>query len=143
VSPKSAERDYSHVPLWRKLGIREGARLALAGAPATLLGALGELPAGVEVVEAPAASSDVVLWFPASAAELASRFAMLRATLHYDGGLWVAWPKRASRVPTELDFALVQRIGLDTGLVDNKGCSIDSVFSGLRFVYRRADRPPR
>lgn len=138
-----AERDYSHVPLWRKLGIREGARVALAGAPATLRDSLGALPAGVELLEAPVADSDVILWFPASAAELASGLAPLKASLRYDGGLWVAWPKGASKVPTELDFALVQRAGLDAGLVDNKGCSIDQVFSGLRFVYRRADRPPR
>jgi hypothetical protein len=138
-----AERDYSHVPLWRKLGIRPGARVALAGAPPTLQESLGELPSGVELVAAPATASDVVLWFPASAAELQGEFGALKATLQFDGGLWVAWPKRASKVPTELDFALVQRTGLDAGLVDNKECSIDAVFSGLRFVYRRADRPPR
>jgi hypothetical protein len=138
-----AERDYSHVPLWRKLGIREGARVALAGAPATLRDSLGELPAGVELVKAPASGSDVILWFPDSAAELESSLAPLKASLKFDGGLWVAWPKRASKVQTELDFPLVQRAGLEAGLVDNKGCSIDQVFSALRFVYRRADRPSR
>lgn len=137
------ERDYSLVPLWRKLGIREGARVALAGAQATLRDSLGPLPPGVELVEAPVAGSDVILWFPASAAELASSLAPLKSSLKYDGGLWIAWPKRASKVPTELDFTLVQRAGLEAGLVDNKGCSVDNVFTALRFVYRRAERPSR
>jgi hypothetical protein len=138
-----AKRDYSHVPLWRKLGIREGARVVLAGAPATLPDSLEGLPAGVELLDAPAADSDVILWFPASAAELASGLAPLKARLRYDGGLWVAWPKRASKVATDLDFSRVQRAGLEAGLVDNKECSIDAVFTAMRFVYRRADRPSR
>lgn len=135
------DKEYSHVPLWRKLGIREGSRVALAGAPATLRDSLGELPRGVDLVDAPAPDSDVVLWFPGTAAALAGDLAALKATLRPAGGLWVAWPKRASRVPTELDFTLVQRTGLDAGLVDNKGCSVDAVHSALRFVVRRADRP--
>lgn len=63
--------------------------------------------------------------------------------LDTDGGLWVAWPKKASKVPTDLDFDVVQRLGLASGLVDNKICAIDEVWTGLRFVVRLADRPAR
>jgi len=69
------------------------------------------------------------------------RLPALRAALEPDGGLWLAWPKRASGVASELEEAEVRALGLATGLVDNKVCAIDETWSGLRFVYRRVDRP--
>ena len=71
----------------------------------------------------------------------ARRFASLARRLVEDGGLWVAWPKKSSGVATDLAFDSVQRTGLDIGLVDNKVCAIDEIWSGLRFVYRLKDRP--
>lgn len=72
--------------------------------------------------------------------ELRRRFATAHAALAPDGGLWVAWPKKASGVATELDFAVIQSHGLGAGLVDNQSCAVTDVWSGLRFVYRLADR---
>ena len=72
---------------------------------------------------------------------LRSRFARLAAGLDPAGRLWVAWPKKASGLPTNLDFETVQRAGLETGLVDNKSASITDEFQGLQFVYRLRDRP--
>ena len=85
---------------------------------------------------------DVVVLFTTSREELARRFAALRDTLAPADGLWVAWPKKASKIETDLDFAEVQRIGLDHGLVDNKSAAIDDLWQAVRFVYRLTDRPP-
>ena len=85
--------------------------------------------------------ADVVVYFTTSREELERRFETLKATLAPDDGLWIAWPKKASRLETDLDFDAVQQAGLAHGLVDNKSCSIDERWQALRFVYRLADRP--
>ena len=83
---------------------------------------------------------EVVVLFTTSRAELGRRFAALEKTLAPVDGLWIAWPKKASKIETDLDFDTVQRIGLDAGLVDNKSAAIDESWQALRFVYRTADR---
>jgi hypothetical protein len=83
----------------------------------------------------------VVVFFTTSRADLERRFAALRDTLDPADGLWVAWPKKASKLETDLDFDAVQRIGLDAGLVDNKSAAVDEDWQALRFVYRLDDRP--
>ena len=85
--------------------------------------------------------AEVVVFFTASSEELRRRFAALKKTLAPADGLWIAWPKKASRLDTDLDFATVQEIGLDAGLVDNKSAAIDDDWQAVRFVYRKADRP--
>jgi hypothetical protein len=85
--------------------------------------------------------ADVLVYFTTRAAELERRFAGLKKTLAPPDGLWIAWPKKASGLATDLDFATVQRIGLDAGLVDNKSAAIDDEWQAVRFVYRKADRP--
>jgi len=134
---------YSGTPLPRKLGIREGSRLMLVEPPADVAAALGVLPPGVELVEADASAVDVAVYFALDAAAVRGRFAALAASLQPAGGLWIAWPKRSSGVPTDLDENLVREIGLAEGLVDNKVCAIDATWSGLRFVLRLRDRPKR
>ena len=84
--------------------------------------------------------TEVVVFFTTSRAELDARFAALKATLAPADGLWIAWPKKASELETDLSFDAVQQTGLAHGLVDNKSCSIDERWQALRFVYRRADR---
>jgi hypothetical protein len=83
----------------------------------------------------------VVVLFTTSRDELERRFDGLKATLDPADGLWVAWPKKASGIATDLDFAAVQNIGLEQGLVDNKSCAIDDDWQALRFVCRIKDRP--
>ena len=73
--------------------------------------------------------------------DLASRFRSLARQMAPDGRLWVAWPKKAAAIETDLDFDTVQRTGLDAGLVDNKSASVTHEFQGLQFVYRLRDRP--
>jgi hypothetical protein len=136
-----AHKDYSGTPLPKKLGIREGARIFVCGAPEGFNAVLGPLPTGVERLGRAGSSMDVVVLFVTEERELGSRFAELAAGLGPAGRLWVAWPKKASRLPTDLDFDVVQRIGLDAGLVDNKSASITDAYQGLQFVYRLKDRP--
>ena len=82
----------------------------------------------------------MTVFFTTSEADLQRRFAKLKRTLAPADGLWIAWPKKASKLDTDLEFDSVQRIGLDAGLVDNKSCAIDEDWQAVRFVYRREDR---
>ena len=129
---------YSGTPLPKKLGISPGARLRFVAAPNEFAAALGPLPAGVRF--AARCPADVVVFFTERRADLDRRFARLARGLDRAGGLWIAWPKKASGVPTDLDENAVRKIGLAAGLVDNKVCAIDETWSGLRFVVRLADR---
>ncbi|MEO8082635.1 MAG: DUF3052 domain-containing protein [Ardenticatenales bacterium] len=156
---------YSATPLARKLGIQRGHRLALLDAPPDFEDALDALPddveperyrgdafAAVDVDGVPEATPsradrtaafDVIVAFTDAAQALEANFEAWAARLVPNGGLWVAWPKRASGVPTDLDENVIRAIGLAGGLVDNKVCAIDATWSGLRFVYRLSDRPKR
>jgi hypothetical protein len=84
--------------------------------------------------------TEVLVFFTTSRSELKRRFAALKRMLAPADGLWIAWPKKASRLETDLDFAIVQQIGLDAGLVDNKSAAIDEDWQAVRFVYRSTDR---
>ena len=139
----SVEAGYSGTPLPRKLGIRPGAVVGLLNAPPGAEELLHPLPDGVTLRRRAQGPLDVIVLFATTRVELARRFGQAVRALDTDGGLWVAWPKRAARVPTDLDFDFVQRLGLGAGLVDNKSCAIDQTWSGLRFVVRLADRPAR
>jgi len=132
---------YSGTPLPRKLGIREGGRVVLVGAPDGFADVLGELPPGADLLAADAVGVDVAVLFALDRATLQGGFAPLADALRPAGGLWVAWPKRSSGVETDLHENLVREHGLDAGLVDNKVCAIDETWSGLRFVRRLRDRP--
>lgn len=128
--------------LSRKLGIKPGHRVALVDAEDDLPALRDGWPEGAALLAEPAAPMDVIVLFAAQSADLA-RFEALRDLLAPAGGLWIAWPKKASGRATDLSFEIVQRVGLDLGLVDNKICAIDATWSGLRFVWRVADRPPK
>jgi hypothetical protein len=134
---------YSSTPLPRKLGIREGARLAIVSPPPGFERVLGALPDGVHVRHQARGHLDVIVFFVTRRAELARRFPVFARALVDNGGLWVAWPKKTSGVATDLAFDSVQTVGLDEGLVDNKVCAIDGTWSGLRFVHRLEHRGNR
>lgn len=131
---------YSGTPLPKKLGIKPGARLGLLKAPEDFAATLGALPEGVTTRTTARGPFDVVLYFTTAHADLERRFDALARTLDQAGGLWIAWPKRASGVPTDLNENVIRDIGLAAGLVDNKVCAIDDTWSGLRFVIRVKDR---
>jgi hypothetical protein len=129
-------------PLPQKLGILPGHRLVLLGAPEGFEGGtLGELPGGVRVVRrARGAKADVIVSFHTRRAELERRLGVLRGLMEPAAGLWIAWPKRAAKVETDITEDVVREIALPTGLVDNKVCAIDATWSGLRLVIRLRER---
>ncbi len=132
---------YSGTPLPAKLGIRPGHSIALVGAPPEFRPLLGELP-GTEVSDGlePGARLDVIVFFAPWRAGLEAELAHLREHMAPACGLWIAWPRRAAKVPTDMSDAVVREVALPTGLVDNKVCAIDAVWSGLRLVIRRVLR---
>jgi hypothetical protein len=131
---------YSGTPLARKLGIKEGHRVAFPSAPEEFAGLLGELPPGVEVRSRARGPLDVIVFFTKRRAELERRLPALRGALDPAGGLWIAWPKRASGVETDMTEDVARDLGYANSLVDNKVCAIDETWSGLRLVIRLKDR---
>ena len=137
-----APSGYAGTSLPRKLGIKPSHRVALLRAPAGFAPRLVELPDDVRVCNGLRGRLvfNVVLLFCRKRADLAAGFAKARDRLATDGGLWIAWPKKASGLQTDLGESVVRDFGLAAGLVDNKICAIDEIWSGLRFVIRLKDR---
>jgi Protein of unknown function (DUF3052) len=128
---------YSGTPLVRKLGIRPGAKVAILGAPDGFDATLGELPDGAVVTRRLGGSRDMVVFFTTRRAALAGRLDALRAAVAPDGMVWVAWPKKASGVPTDVTEDVVREVVLPAGMVDVKVCAIDATWSGLKVVIRK------
>jgi hypothetical protein len=134
---------YSGTPLPTKLGIGEDDEVALIGAPEGFADRLSAgLPPTVVLHTdlAGDARYDVIVAFMPWRADLEADLDLLRARMAPACGLWIAWPKRASRVPTDMTDQVIRDIALPTGLVDNKVCAIDEIWSGLRLVIRRENR---
>jgi len=134
---------YSGTPLPRKLGIAPGKRVAFVAAPDGFRDTLGELPEGVTVRSRTRGPLDVIVFFTVTRADLERRIEALQRALDPAGGLWVAWPKRASKVATDMTEDVVRAVALPRGLVDNKVAAIDDTWSGLRLVIRVKNRPRR
>jgi hypothetical protein len=134
---------YSGTPLPQKLGIKPGHAVAFVDAPRGFPATLGALPAGAKLASGLTGKGafDVILTFVTTERALVSGVAKAAPRLTPAGGLWVAWPKRTSGVATDVGENLVREIFLASGLVDNKVCAIDEIWSGLRGVVRVADRP--
>ena len=134
---------YSGTPLPRKLGIKPGQRIAFLDAPPSFAAALGELPEGAGPPRTSARGPlDLVVAFFTERARLQRRLPQLIRALDPAGALWIAWPKRAARVDTDLTEDVVRELGLVAGVVDVKVCAIDATWSGLKLVVRVKDRPP-
>jgi hypothetical protein len=133
---------YSGTPLPRKLGIKEGHQVALVDAPEAFEESLGDLPEGVTVHNSipPRGPLDVVVWFTLRRSDFARRLGKIRLRMAPAAGLWVAWPKKASGVVTDMTEHAIREVALPTGLVDNKVCAIDETWSGLRLVIRLENR---
>jgi hypothetical protein len=134
---------YSSTPLPAKLGIKPGMRVGLLHAPDGIEATLGELPEGVRLQHGLRRNQlvDLILAFVVERDHLARNIGWLVTTLPPDGVLWVAWPKRASKVPTDMSDGAVREIALPMGWVDVKVCAIDATWSGLKLVLRKELRP--
>jgi hypothetical protein len=127
---------YSGTPLPKKLGIKPGSRVLLLNAPD------GFGLDGVDVVRRAQGLADVILSFHTERADLARRMPVLRERMRQDARLWIAWPKRASKLATDLTENVVRDLALENRLVDNKVAAIDEIWSGLQLVIRVKDRLP-
>jgi hypothetical protein len=135
----ATDHGYSGTPLHRKLGVKPGTRMLVSAAPPGF--ALDDVPPEAVVHSRAAGSSyDVVVAFCPDLRRLRERFARLAGRTTTAGALWVAWPKRASGVATDLDENVVREVGLDGGLVDVKVIAVDETWSALKFVRRVRDR---
>jgi hypothetical protein len=131
---------YSGTPLAKKLGLKEGQRIALYGAPLDFRRTLEPAPSRIHWQDDLRGPVDCVLLFAPAAAILDRAFRPAAAALTAAGMLWVAWPKKAAKVPTDLTEDRVRDYGLAAGLVDVKVCAVNDVWSGLKFVRRLKDR---
>jgi hypothetical protein len=128
---------YSGTPLPKKLEIKEGTRVATVGAPTDFPATLGSLPAGARLLRGLAAPRDLTIWFVTSRRQLEGDLGRVTPEKG-TGSLWVAWPKKASGVKTDITEDVLREVILPHGLVDRKVCAIDATWSGLLFSWRRA-----
>jgi hypothetical protein len=133
---------YSNTPLPKKLGIKEGHKVAVVNAPNAFAELLGDLPrqAVIEAGLSGKARFDLIVVFVTSRADLQRQIAAARRHMTAAAGLWIAWPKKTARIATDVTENVVREVALPTGLVDNKVCAIDETWSGLRLVVRLALR---
>jgi hypothetical protein len=131
---------YSGTPLVKKLGIKPGFRIAILNAPADYDTTLGELPPDVTRYDELQETLDLIQFFTKERLEYESHYEALKNALKKDGGLWISWPKKASKVPTDLTEDHIRNFALANGLVDVKVAAVDNVWSGLKLVYRVKDR---
>ena len=127
-------------PLIKKLGIKSGHKAFFLDIPSHYFVLLGTLPEGLVIEEALFPNLDFIHFFAKERQWLIESFPALKYHLDKKGMIWVSWPKGASKVPTDLSSNIVREIGLSNGLVDVKVCSVDAVWSGLKFTYRVKDR---
>ncbi len=132
--------DYSGTPLAKKLGIKEGSKVFLSGAPDNYLKLVAPLPEGVKIVPQIAEDTDVIHIFSADRKRLSRALVASLKKMRPDGVIWVSWPKKSSRVPTDITESAIREVALPLGLVDVKVCAVDEVWSALKLVVRMENR---
>jgi hypothetical protein len=128
---------YSDTPLAKKLGIKEGCKVFLVKAPAHYRALLAPLPARVRFTATANSSTNLVHAFATERSALARLLPMLRKKLPHEAAIWVSWPKRSSKVPTDITEDTVREVALPLGFVDIKVCAVTEVWSGLKLVLRK------
>ena len=132
---------YSGTPLIRKLGIKAGFKIYLVDPPENYWELVGDLPENVSVGRPGDGAFDFIHMFVKDAAHLESRIGALKQLIVPTGMIWVSWPKKASKVATDLSENVVRDLALKSGLVDTKVCAVDETWSGLKLMIRLRDRP--
>lgn len=133
---------YSGTPLAKKLGIQEGTKLHLVRAPKDYLRIIAPVPAGVKVASRMSGDIDIVHIFSTQKSQLIQALRVCLDKLKPNGAIWVSWPKKASKVTTDITEDMIREIALPVGLVDIKVCAVDEVWSGLKLVIRKENRKP-
>jgi hypothetical protein len=131
---------YSGTPLVKKLGIKEESEIIIINPPQNYNRYIGELPAGVTIRKKLYGKVDFINMFTKNKIEFEKKFPSMKKTLKPDGQLWISWPKKSSRVPTDITEDTIRNFALKNGLVDVKVCAVDEIWSGLKLVYRLKDR---
>jgi hypothetical protein len=131
---------YSKRSLAAKLGLKPGFKVYFVNAPENYAETLGNLPADLTLSRSLEGPLDFIQFFTKDKAELQAGFPGLKQALAPAGMLWISWPKKASKVKTDLDENIIREIGLAHGLVDVKVAAVDATWSGLKFIYRLKDR---
>jgi hypothetical protein len=131
---------YSGTPLAQKLGIKPDYRIHVANPPGNYRKLVAPLPKGVRLVARVSGDTDIVHLFSTSRNELAAKLRAARKRLRPDGAIWVSWPKKSSKVATDIGEDTVRELALPLGLVDIKVCAVDDVWSGLKLVIRKSNR---
>ena len=128
---------YSGTPLAQKLGIKPGSKVLLVEAPEAYRSLLDPLPDGVQFGSRLTGSTDIVQVFTTSRARLQELLEKYRAGLKPDGMVWVSWPKKAAKVPTDVTEDTIREVALPLGFVDVKVCAVNETWSGLKLVVRK------
>ncbi|MEQ9288120.1 MAG: DUF3052 family protein [Cyclobacteriaceae bacterium] len=131
---------YSGNPLEKKLGFKEKFKIMLVNQPDYYFELFTHIPQDMEFTSDRSVKKNIIHYFAKSAADLASDIPEMRKMIEENGMIWVSWPKKSSKVPTDLDENMVRDIALANGLVDIKVCAVDEVWSGLKLVIRLKDR---
>lgn len=131
---------YSGTPLAKKLGIEAGRTLCLLDAPENYRALFDPWPEGVVVLARPSTKTDIVHAFATSRIVLDVQLKKLRKALRDDAALWVSWPKKASKLATDITEDVIRELALPLGFVDIKVCAVDATWSGLKLVVRKAHR---
>lgn len=140
MATNSAAPGYSDKPLAGKLGIGDGATVLALNAPAEYAAWLAPLPPGARIVTRPAAGLRFVHLFVSERSKLGAALLIYRESLPADAVLWVSWPKKAAKVPTDITEDTIRELALPLGWVDVKVCAVSEVWSGLKLVVRKALR---
>jgi hypothetical protein len=134
---------YSGTPLAKKLGIKEGFNIRIVNAPDYYFNLFSDFPKAIKMLNDPETKKNFIHYFTKEAAELEQDIQSLRKEIYPDGMIWISWPKKASKITTDLSDQIVRELALANGLVDIKVCAVDTIWSGLKFVIPVKDRVGR
>ena len=131
---------YSGTPLVKKLGIKEGFKIYIKNPPSNYVELISPMPDGVKIIRRLSTELDMIHFFTKSKSELAANIENFMHRIKQDGMIWISWPKKSAKVPTDVTEDVLREVILPLGLVDVKVCAIDEVWSGLKLVIRKEDR---
>jgi len=138
VTPKAA--GYSDTPLAKKLGIKDGFKIRIVNQPAYYFDLFTEMPKNVAVLADKKIKKNLIHYFTKQSKDLYKDIVSMRNEIEPDGAIWISWPKKTSKVATDITEDIIRNLALSNGLVDIKVCAVDETWSGLKLVIPVKDR---